>query len=155
MTLDTSRDTSGVSSVRPGFPTASPYLVFNDPEQAIDFYHQALGAVELSRQADADGRIRHVEFRVGDSTFMATTTNSEFPFMRSAEEMGGSPVQFFLYVEGVDARFQRALDAGAEVVMPVADQTYGRSGGFKDPFGIIWWLSTYREPEKTVGPGGR
>lgn len=149
MPLSSSHETSATPAVRPGFPTASPYLVFNDPEQAVDFYHQALGAVELSRQTGEDGRIRHAEIRIGDSTFMLAATNPAFPFMRSVEEMGGSPVQFFLYVDGVEARFQRALDAGAEVVMPIAEQTYGRSGGFKDPFGIIWWLSTHREPEKS------
>jgi PhnB protein len=149
MTTGGSPDSSVPAPIRPGFPTVSPYLVFKDPEQAIDFYLRALGAVELSRQTGDDGRIRHAELRIVDSTLMLTTTNPDYPFMRSVDEMGGSPVQFFLYVEGVDARFQRALDAGAEVVMPLADQSFGRCGGFKDPFGIIWWLSTYREPEKS------
>jgi PhnB protein len=59
--------------------------------------------------------------------------------------VGESPVNIFLYVDDVDTRFQRALDAGASVVMPVANQPYGRSGGLKDPFGLVWWLSTHVE----------
>ena len=73
-------------AIRPGFPTVSPYLVFKDPEQAIDFYLRALGAVELSRQTDDAGRIRHAELRIVDSTLMLTTTNPDFPFMRSVDE---------------------------------------------------------------------
>jgi PhnB protein len=137
--------TMSTPSVRPGFPTASPYLVFRDPAPALEFYAQALGAVEISRHKDGTGRIMHAEFRIGDSTFMVTGESAQFPYIRSIESVGGSPVQFFLYVDDVDARFARALAAGGKVVMPLADQPYGRSGGFSDPFGHVWWLSTHRE----------
>lgn len=75
---------------------------------------------------------------------MLTTESAGFAFMRSVEALGDSPVQFFLYVEDVDALFQRVLALGAHVVMPVADQPYGRSGGLRDPFGLVWWLSTHK-----------
>ena len=131
------------SSVRPGFSTVSPYLVIRDPDAALAFYRRALGAVELSRQVDAQGRIRHAEMKIGDSTFMLTGESPKFSFMRSVQAMGGSPVQFFVYVDGVDERFRCALDAGGKELMSLADQPYGRGGGFTDPFGIIWWLSTH------------
>lgn len=131
-------------SIRPGFSSVSPYLVFRDAAKALDFYRHAFGALEVSRHADADGAVRHGEFKIGDSTFMVTTESAQYPFMRSAEALGNSPVQFFLYVENVDTLFQRVLDLGAQVVMPVADQPYGRSGGLRDPFGLVWWLSTHK-----------
>lgn len=130
--------------VRPGFPTVSPYLIFRDPAAALAFYAKALGAVELSRHQDGTGRIMHAEFRIGESTFMVSGESERFPFIRSIEAVGGSPVHFFLYVDDVDARFARALAAGGKVVMPLADQPYGRSGGFTDPFGHTWWLSTHK-----------
>jgi PhnB protein len=44
----------------------------------------------------------------------------------------------------VDAAFDRAVAAGATVLMPVADQFYGeRSGTVLDPFGHKWSLSTH------------
>ena len=132
-------------SIRPGFPTASPYLIFRDVAAALAFYAKALGATEVGRHTDAEGRIFHAEFRIGDSTFMVSGENPKYPFIRSVQTIGDSPVQFFLYVDNVDERFQRALDAGATTVMPVAEQVYGRSGGFKDPFGLVWWLSTHKE----------
>lgn len=133
------------ASIRPGFPTASPYLIVRDPARAMAFYQTALGAAVISRHTDEQGRVRHAEMRIGDSTFMLTGEAPQFPFIQSIEQLGGSPVQFFLYVGNVDELFQRALDAGATVVMPVAEQSYGRSGGFKDPCGLVWWLSTHKE----------
>lgn len=132
------------TSIRPGFPTASPYLIFRDASRALAFYTAALGAEELSCQRDEAGVVRHAEFRIGDSTFMVTNENPGFPEMRGVESMGGSPVHLFLYVDDVDARFARAIAAGATVTMPVAEQSYGRGGGFKDPFGLTWWLSTHK-----------
>jgi PhnB protein len=137
-----------MSPVRPGFPTASPYLIFRDATPALEFYQRALGAVEISRHLNPNGRIMHAEMRIGDSTFMLTSENPAFPFIRSIESVGDSPVQIFLYVDDVDARFQRVLAAGANVVMPIADQSYGRSGGVRDPFGLVWWLSTHVEQKK-------
>lgn len=133
------------TQIRPGFPTASPYLILKEAAKALAFYEKAFGATVITRFTNDDGQLVHGEFRIGDSTFMMTGENPAYPWMRSAETLGDSPVQLFLYVDDVDARFQRVVDAGATVVMPLADQAYGRSGGLKDPFGLVWWLSTHRE----------
>jgi uncharacterized glyoxalase superfamily protein PhnB len=46
------------------------------------------------------------------------------------------------YWEDVDAAWKRAVDAGAEVVYPLADHFYGERGGrLSDPFGQQWMLS--------------
>jgi len=132
------------AALRPGFSTASPYLIFRDAGSALDLYRRAFSATEITRHADASGRIRHAEFRLGDSTFMLTSETSDFPDMRSAETLGGSPVHFFVYVSDVDATFERAIQVGCSVVMPLAEQPYGRSGGVRDPFGLTWWFSTHR-----------
>src|SRR5690606_30085315 len=104
-----------------------------------------LGAERISADFTAEGRLRHGEFRLGDSTFMIATENPDYPQFRSVEAIGDSPVGIFLYVDDVDARFRRALAAGGTEVMPVTDQGYGRSGGVRDPFGLVWWFSTHRE----------
>jgi PhnB protein len=49
-----------------------------------------------------------------------------------------------LYMEDVDAVYQRAVQAGAKSVREPADQPYGdRSGGVEDTFGNQWWISTH------------
>ncbi len=66
--------------------------------------------------------------------------------MLSDTTSGMSPItgMIHLYVPDADAVFQKALAAGATTLMPVTDQFYGdRSGGVKDDFGILWWISTH------------
>ena len=125
-----------------GFHTATPYLCIRNAAEAIEFYKRAFGAVELMRHADADGRVRHGQIRIGDSPFMISDDFSQFPEVRSVQSLGGSPVSIFLYVDDADAWAARAIAAGAKLLHPVADQEYGRSGGVIDPFGLIWWLTT-------------
>lgn len=136
---------TSTTPVRPGFSTVSPYLIFRDAARALDFYIRTFGATEITRHADDSGRVRHAEFRLGESTFMLTNETPHFPEMRSAETLGGSPVHFFVYVADPDATFARATAAGCSVVMPLAEQSYGRSGGVRDPFGLTWWFSSHRE----------
>jgi PhnB protein len=78
-------------SIRPGFPTASPYLIFRDATPAIAFYQKAFGATELSRRVDPKGRVAHAEIEIGGSTFMLTSENPAFAFMRGVESIGDSP----------------------------------------------------------------
>jgi uncharacterized glyoxalase superfamily protein PhnB len=48
-----------------------------------------------------------------------------------------------LYVADVDATFQRAVQAGGNVTMPVSDMFWGdRMGCIADPFGQVWMIST-------------
>src|SRR5437016_13957700 len=50
-----------------------------------------------------------------------------------------------MYVEDVDAVYQKALGAGAESLDEVIDQEYGeRSGGVKDPAGNYWYIATHK-----------
>jgi len=52
--------------------------------------------------------------------------------------------RFYVYVENVDAAWKRAVDVGANPVMPLADMFWGdRTGCLEDPFGHRWWLSQH------------
>jgi PhnB protein len=63
-------------------------------------------------------------------------------------------VTLYVYVEDVDATFDRAVQAGAKVLRPVQNHFYGdRSGQFEDPFGHRWSVATHVEdvsPEETA-----
>jgi len=132
-----------------GFHTLTPGLCVRGAVQAIDFYKRAFGATERMRLMMPDGKtVAHAELEIGDSLFMLGEEN---PAMgtRSAQTLGGSPVNFYLYVEDVDAAVKRALGAGAKAVMPVADMFWGdRIGGVEDPYGQKWTLATHKEDVK-------
>jgi len=51
-----------------------------------------------------------------------------------------------VYVEDVDATFERAIHAGAKELRAVENKFYGdRSGEFEDPFGHRWSVATHVE----------
>jgi PhnB protein len=128
-----------------GYHTATPYLIVNGAAEAIEFYKRALGATELLRMTDPQGRIGHAEIRIGDSVIMLADEHPDMGY-RGPRSMGGSSVSILLYVDDVDTIFDRALSAGATVQRPIANQFYGdRSGKLEDPFGHVWSIATHVE----------
>lgn len=124
------------------FHTITPHIVVKGVAAAIDWYSKALGAHELLRNMAPDGTsIMHAELLLGDSRFFVV---DEFPeSMLSPATLGGTTVTMHLYVRNVDALFNRAVEAGATIVMPVADQFWGdRYGIVRDPFGHRWSMAS-------------
>lgn len=122
-----------VQPIPDGYHAVTPYVITSDAPGVIAFLEKAFGAQELEpRLMRPDGSIMHVAVQVGDSRIMLSEANDDSPAM---------PSMLYIYTEDADAAFQRAIDAGAEVVMPIEDQYYGdRNGGVKDPSGNLWWI---------------
>jgi len=123
-------------------PTFVPYIVVSNAAAAIDFYKAAFGAVELARHAAPNtNKLMHASLSINGGVLMmcddfcaAMGEKSQTP-----EALGGSPVTFHLQVEDANAAWAKALAAGAEVKMPLADQFWGdRYGQLRDPFGFYW-----------------
>jgi PhnB protein len=125
-----------------GYYTATPYMMYRNASGALEFVKSVFNAVERECFRDADGNIRHCEFTIGDSAFMLSQETSAFPDLRSVEAFGGSPIQVFLYWDDVDAVAARAVAAGATLRHKIEDKPYGRSCGFTDPFGLMWWVTS-------------
>lgn len=116
-----------------GFAAVTPYLFVDDADAYARFLGVAFGGRELGRSTDPDGRIANCQVRIATATVMLSEASDEFPPSRAA---------FYLYVDDADAAMARAVAAGAETIMDLADMPYGdRQGGVRDPAGIIWWLS--------------
>jgi uncharacterized glyoxalase superfamily protein PhnB len=65
--------------------------------------------------------------------------------MLSPKALNGTPVTLHLFVPDVDAFVARAVEAGAQLTMPVADMFWGdRYGIIKDPFGHSWSVATHQ-----------
>jgi PhnB protein len=133
-------------------PALSPHLVVDDAAAAIDFYVKAFDAVELGRVPGPNGKLVHAAVRINGFTVLL---NDDFPETcggksTTPKALGGTPVTIHLTVSDVDAKFQRALDAGATVVAPLGDQFWGdRYGLVADPFGHHWSLG---QPVREVSP---
>jgi PhnB protein len=134
--------TSPAQSTPEGYHSVTPHLVCAGAAQAIAFYTQAFGAVELGRMATPDGRIAHAEISIGDSRIMLADHFPEYG-SRDPRALQGTPVYLHLYVPDADAAWNRALAAGATPTMPLADAFWGdRYGQVQDPFGHRWSIAT-------------
>jgi PhnB protein len=134
-----------VKPIPDGYHAITPYLIVQGGARAIEFYQKAFGAKEIMRMPMPDGKIGHAEVRIGDSVVMLADENTEAN-ARSPRTVGGTPVSLMLYVQDVDRTFAQAVELGAKVERPLADQFYGdRTGGVIDPFGHRWYLATHKE----------
>jgi|SRR5579859_6805776 len=125
------------------YHTITPYLTVRDAARAIEFYKQAFGAKERGVMKGPDGKIMHAELMIGDSIIMLGDEMPEYGAL-SPQSTGGAGMGLHIYVDGVDAAFDRAVKAGAEVEMPVMDQFWGdRYGKLKDSFGHKWSIATH------------
>jgi len=132
-----------VKPIPDGYHTLTPFLTVRDAARAIDFYKQAFGATERGVMKGPDGKVMHAELMIGDSIIMLADEFPEFGCL-SPQSVGGSAMGLHIYLDGVDAAFDRAVKAGAEVEMPVMDQFWGdRYGKLKDPFGHKWSIGTH------------
>ncbi|BBZ31798.1 VOC family protein [Mycolicibacterium confluentis] len=125
-------------------PMLVPHLVVEDAAAAIDFYAHAFGATEEIRLLHPEGKIIHACVRInGAPVFL----NDDFPEYNDGKSstpsaLGGASVTIHLHGPDVDARFKRAVEAGATVVAPLEDQFWGdRYGVLRDPFGHQWSLA--------------
>lgn len=132
-----------VKPIPDGMHTVTPHLVCKGAADAIEYYKQAFGAVELCRLPGPQGKLIHAMIRIGDSAIMLV---DEFPDWGSLgpKSLTGSPVTIHLYVEDVDTTIERAVAAGAKITMPVDDMFWGdRYGKVEDPFGHHWSIATH------------
>ena len=136
---------ANVNPIPEDYPRVSPYLSVKGAAAAIDFYTEVLGAEERVRMPGPNDTVGHAELYFGDSVIMLSDENPEFGNV-SPKTIGGSPVVLSIYVEDVDAVYEKALEKGATVISKVEDQFYGdRSGQFEDPFGHKWNVSSHIE----------
>ncbi len=129
-----------------GYNTISTVLAVDDAAKAIEFYTRAFGAKERGRMPFPDSdKIAHAELEIGNSVIMLADPMPQSG-IKPPKEVGATTVGLFVYVEDVDSVVQDAVDAGANITMPVDDQFWGdRYGKVLDPFGHEWQIATRKE----------
>jgi PhnB protein len=125
-----------VKAVPEGYHTVTPFLNVNGARDAIAFYKKAFGAEERSVFPTPDGKVMHSEVKIGDSIVMISDAMMAPPTTSSIH----------LFVQDADALWAKALAAGCQVVMPLADQFWGdRYGVVSDKWGNRWSIATHKE----------
>jgi PhnB protein len=124
---------SATKHIRHGVGSVRPYLYGR--LDMLELVKRAFGAVELERLEAGKGGF-HVEAKIGDSMIVMEVSDPPHP--------GGKPASIYVYIDDVDAAYQRALAAGATSVAAPEDKPYQeRAAGVKDSFGNTWWIATF------------
>ena len=123
---------SATKHIRHGVGSVRPYLYGR--LDMLELVKRAFGAVELEHLKMGSGA--HVEAKIGDSMVVMEVSDPPHP--------SGAPASIYVYVDDVDASYQRALAAGATSITAPEDKPYQeRAAGVKDSFGNTWWIATY------------
>lgn len=135
---------SGTDATQPG-PAVPPrggvvaYLTLDGALRAAAFYQKAFGAEILaSIPPDEKGRTMHVHLVVNGTSVMLSDAFPEHGHPLRAPQA----FSLLLPVDDIAAWWDRAVAAGAEVVMPYQEMFWGDVyGQLRDPFGVIWAMN--------------
>ena len=129
------------------FPRVTPYLLYEDVAGALEFLSRAFGFRERVRLPSPDGSIGHAEVALGDGVVMMGDPGPDY---QSPKRHGHRSQLIHVYVDEVDAHFERAKAAGATIVSPPEDKFYGdRAYLAEDPEGHQW---NFAEHVRDVSP---
>ena len=118
-----------------------PYLLYKDCDAALDWLARAFGFEEVLRYTGAEGYVNHAEMKLGDAQIFMGDPGEHY---RNPKELGQDTVGLYVYVGDVDAHFERAKAAGAEIIKPPEDQEYGeRRYDVTDPEGHRWYFASH------------
>ena len=117
----------------------SPYLYYEDGNAAMDWLISAFGFEEDMRMTSDQGRLEHGQLKLGDQVLMLGEPG---PHYQSPNKRGGATAGVHVYVDDVDAHYERAKAAGATIHMEPTDQDYGdRRYDCDDLEGHNWFFS--------------
>jgi PhnB protein len=134
-----SHDEPARPTIREGFRTVTPYLTVADTHREVEFITKAFGAEGQIYGLGSAGGF-HAEYKIGDSMLMIGGGGEGSSWQGSP-----APGALHLYVEDVDAVYERAIQAGATSLMAPTDQEYGdRDAAVSDVGGNHWYIGTHK-----------
>jgi PhnB protein len=113
--------------------TIAPWILVPSAADALAFYKEAFGVVDIERHDAPDGELQVAQLWIGGADFWIQTDPSTSPGTQA-----DPPVRMILSVDDPDAVFARAVAAGALVVNPIYEGHGWRIGRIVDPFGHHW-----------------
>lgn len=123
-----------------GYPRISPYLNYEDTGAMMDWLERVFGLVPRHSQTDSDGVIVHAEMEFHDGVVMMGSPGGSF---QNPRHLGQSTQNLYIYVDDVDAHYEKAKAAGAEIIEEPGTQSYGdRRYGVVDPEGHRWYFAS-------------
>ena len=128
--------------------TIIPAMKYRDAPAAIDFLCRAFGFAKNAVYPNPDGSIAHAQLTLGGGMIILGSVSNGSPYselIRQPDEIGGAETQSpCIVVEDCDAVYKTAKEAGAKMVMDIADTGHGgRAFTCRDPEGHLWYVGSY------------
>lgn len=105
-------------------PRITPHIFYDDVGAAMDWLTNAFGFRVRLRMTDKSGKVVHGELEVEDSLVMLGLA-AEWDDWVSPQTHGQITGRLYIFVDDVDAHYERAVKAGAQIIRPPADQYWG------------------------------
>ena len=127
-----------------GQVTMYPIIAYDDAVAAIEWLQRVFAFQPLMVMTGENGEVGHAELRLGNGVIMPTTRNRapdpENPWTQPLATQG-----LYVALDNVDAHYEHAVSAGADILRPLADTSYGsREYSARDLEGNLWSFGTYR-----------
>ncbi len=124
-------------SIPEGYRSITPSFCVDGAQEFINFLKDVFAAQDRFKMDGPGGKVMHAELNIGDSAIMVSDVMPQWPAKSNS---------LYVYVDDVDATYQRALKAGATSVRVPENAFYGdRTSAVKDPFGNMWGIATHVE----------
>ncbi len=124
--------------------TIFPVLRYNNAREAIRWLCSSFGFVELFAVPEEGKIVRHAQLRFGTNVIRLGSVRM-VDEITSPDQLGNSTQALSVFVDDVDAHFERARLAGVEIIDPLRDTDFGaREYHARDLEGHIWTFGTYR-----------
>ena len=123
-----------------------PGMRYSDAPAAIEWLCKAFGFKKHLVVPGENVTIAHAQLTLGNGMIMlGSIRDDEFgQFIKTPAEAGGATQGVYIVVDEIDAHYQNAKDAGAEIIMEIEDQDYGgRVYSAQDPERNLWSFGSY------------
>lgn len=108
-----------------------PYLFFDDAEEALNWYTEMFGFIEIGRWLNDNGKIQNAEMRVGNTEIWLDDSGR----LNKSDER---PIWIGIWVEDVDAIYDQLRGRGLDCEAPVTREFGVRMLNIDDGMGYLW-----------------
>ena len=129
-----------------------PFLRYDDAPAAFEWLARAFGFEKQMLVPGPDGTIAHAQLRYGGSLIMIGSARDDVMNLKSPAAVGGTTQGIYVHVDDADAHHDRAIAAGAKIIMELEDTEFGsREYMARDLEGHLWSFGTYAPDIATDG----
>ncbi len=122
--------------------TIFPILRYEDARAAIGWLCAAFGFRERFSVPSTGSFVRHAQLSLDENLIMLGSARDDG--LKSPLSLGAATQALYVHVPDLDAHFERARSAGAEIASPPQTTDFGsREYHARDPEGHLWTFGSY------------